>query len=167
MPRGKKTPPEVIYKVMTSFAVTNNYMETARELDLPVTTVKSIVDSNKDKPEFVKLRIEKKCEFSEKASEIINKGLILLERRFNRAIENEEELDLLIDEIFATDREEISQDEKNRLVSKLRVLQIQDIKAITTAIGTLYDKRALSEGAATENVSFEIKLPPGADEYAG
>ncbi len=147
--RGKKTSPEVVYKVMTSWVVTNNYKETARELNLPVTTVKSIVDNNKDKPEFVKLRNEKADEFSEKASEIINKGLILLKRRFDRAIETEEELDLLIDEIFATDKEEISQDEKNRLVGKLRILQLQDIKAITTAIGTLYDKRALAEGKPT------------------
>ena len=80
MPRGKKTSPEVVYKIMTSWAITSNYKETARELELPVTTVKSIVDNNKDKPEFVKLRNEKKEEFSECASRIINKALLRLER---------------------------------------------------------------------------------------
>ncbi|MBR6603470.1 MAG: hypothetical protein IKK94_05590 [Clostridia bacterium] len=165
--QGKKTPPEVIYKIMTSWVVTNNYKETARALDLPYMTVKNIVDTNKDKPEFVKLRNEKIKEFSSRASEIIQKGLTLLNKRFDRAIASEDDLDVLIDEIFASDKEELSQDEKNKLVAKIRVLQLLDIKAITTAIGTLYDKKALSEGAATENVSFEIKLPPGADEYAG
>lgn len=167
MPRGKKTSPEVVYKIMTSWTVTNNYKETARDLNLPVTTVKSIVDSNKAKPEFVKLRNEKMSEFSERASEIIQKGLTLLDKRLDRAIAQEEDLDVLMDAIFATDKDELSQDEKNRLVCKIRALQLQDIRAITTAIGTLYDKRALAEGKATENVAVEIKLPEGIDDYAG
>lgn len=41
------------------------------------------------------------------------------------------------------------------------------VNHLTTVIGTLYDKKALAEGSATENVTVEIKLPPGADEYAG
>lgn len=167
MPRGKKTPPKVIYQIMTSWTMTNNYKETARELNLPVSTIKDIVDKNKDKPEFVKLRNEKMHEFSSQASALIQKGLTLLNKRFDRAIASEEDLDLLIDEIYATDKEELSQDEKNRLVNKIRALQLQDIKAITTAIGTLYDKKALADGNTTENVAVEIKLPPGAEEYAG
>lgn len=149
MPRGKKTPPEVVYQIMTSWTVTNNYKETARDLELPVTTVKSIVDNNKDKPEFVKLRNEKMYEFSNRAAEIIQKGLTLLNKRFDRAIASEEDLDILIDEIFATDKEELSQDEKIRLVNKIKALQLQDIKAITTAIGTLFDKKALADGKPT------------------
>lgn len=136
-------------------------------MELPVTTVKSIVDNNKDKPEFVKLRNEKMNEFSTRASEIIQKGLTLLNKRLDRAITSEEDLDLLIDEIFATDREELTQDEKNRLINKIKALQLQDIKAITTAIGTLYDKKALADGKSTENVTVDVKLPKGIDDYAG
>lgn len=139
---------------MTSWVTTNNYRETARVLDLPYMTVKTIVDSNKDKPEFVKLREEKAAEFSSRASEIIQKGLTLLNMRLDRAIASEEELDLLIDEIFATDKEELSQDEKLRLVNKIRALQLQDIRAITTAIGTLYDKKALADGKPTGRTEF-------------
>lgn len=154
MPRGKKTPPEVIYKVMTSWTVTNNFKETAKLLNMPVTTVKCIVDNNKDKPEFVKLRNEKMYEFSNRASEIIQKGLTLLNKRFDRAIASEEDLDLLIDEIFASDKEELSQDEKIRLVNKIKALQLQDIKAITTAIGTLFDKKSLADGKPTERTEI-------------
>lgn len=139
---------------MTSWTVTNNYKETARDLDLPYMTVKSIVDKNKDKPEFVKLRNEKMSEFSIRASEIIQKGLTLLNKRLDRAIASEEDLDLLIDEIYATDKEELSQDEKNRLVSKIRTLQIQNMRDITTAIGTLYDKKALADGKPTERTEI-------------
>lgn len=169
MPRGKKTPPEVVYGIIASWAVTGNYKETSRELNIPVATVKKIVDENKDKPEFEKLCNEKKADFAEKATDIINKGMRLLDRRFERAIEQEENFDVLINEIFATDREEISQDEKIRLVNKLRALQLHDIKAITTAIGTMYDKRALAKGEATENTrnTIEIIMPDEGDEYAG
>lgn len=154
MPRGKKTSPEVVYQIMTSWTITNNYKETARELGLPVSTVKDIADKNKDKPEFVKLRNEKMDEFSARASEIIQKGLKLLNKRLDRAIASEEDLDLLIDEIFATDKEELSQDEKNKLVNKIRSLQLHDIRAITTAIGTLYDKKALADGKPTERTEI-------------
>lgn len=154
MPRGKKTPPELVYQIMTSWVITNNYKETARELDLPYMTVKSIVDKNRDKPEFVKLRNEKMNEFSSRASEIIQKGLTLLNKRLDRAIASEEDLDILIDEIYATDKEELSQDEKNRLVNKIRTLQVQNMKDITTAIGTLFDKKALADGKPTERTEI-------------
>ena len=164
---GKKLMPEQIYQIMASWAQTNNFRESARQLDMPEATVRKIVKENKDKEEFVKLCAEKKEEFSKQADEIIKKGLTLLNRRFDRAINQEGELDILIDEIFATNKCEISQDEKTKLVTKIKALQLQDVKAITTAIGTLFDKKALSEGKATENVKVEVKLPPGVDEYAG
>lgn len=40
------------------------------------------------------------------------------------------------------------------------------INHLTTAIGTLYDKRALAQGSATESVEVKIVLPDGAEEYA-
>lgn len=167
MARGKKTPPEVIYQVMASWSVTSSLKETSDETGVPVTTVKNIVDKHRDDEEFVKLRNEKAVEFAQAATDIITKGLKLLERRFDRAIDHEESLDVLISEIYATDKEELSQGEKNRLVAKIRSLQLQDIKAITTAIGTLYDKRALTQGKSTGNVRVDIKLPEGIEEYAG
>ena len=73
----------------------------------------------------------------------------------------------MIDEIYSTPASQLTQQEKTQLVSKLRALQLQDTKAVTTAIGTLYDKRALAEGGTTENVTVSVKLPEGIDEYAG
>ena len=116
--RGKKTSPEVIYKVMTSWATTDNYSETARELNLPMTTVEKIVKENRDNPEFVNLCDEKKKDFSEKASRIIDKALARLER--------------------------IIDDEEESI----------PVNQLTTAIGTLYDKRALSRGESTQNLGF-------------
>lgn len=72
MPRGKKTTPEVVYKIMASWAVTQNYSETARSLDIPMKTVEKIVKENKDKPEFAKVCDEKKKDFAAKATETID-----------------------------------------------------------------------------------------------
>ncbi len=41
------------------------------------------------------------------------------------------------------------------------------VNQLTTAIGTLYDKRALALGESTDNTVVEIKLPEAADGYAG
>ena len=118
MARGKKTSPEVIYQVMTSWAVTNNYNETAKALGMAASSVKKIVEDNKGKDEFVKLCAEKKDEFAEKATRIINQALNRLEN-------------------------ELADDEKDIPINHL-----------TTAIGTLYDKRALAKGEMTQNVGF-------------
>lgn len=122
MARGKKTSPEVIYQVMTSYAITKNINETSRALNMPYSTVKDIVDSNIDKAEFKKLREEKESEFSEKASRIID---LLLERVENEVLDDEKEIPL---------------------------------NHLTTALGTLYDKRALSRGEMTQNLGFATNL---------
>ena len=79
MAKGKTTDNETVYKIMLSYFVTNNFSETARQLNIPITTVENIYKKNKDKPEFVKLCNEKKDEFSEKATRLIDKALDRLE----------------------------------------------------------------------------------------
>lgn len=118
MARGKKTSPEVVYQVMASYAITNNYNQTARDLGLAFSTVKNIVESNKDKPEYAKLGEQKREEFADKASVIID---MLLNR---------------ITETVADDEKEIP------------------LHHLTTALGTVYDKRALSKGEMTQNLGF-------------
>ena len=120
--RGKKTSPEVIYKVMVSYAITHNNMETSRQLGIPEATVRKIVEDNKDKDEFKKLCEEKQDEFAEKSSVIID---MLLERITNTVADDEKDIPL---------------------------------HHLTTAIGTLYDKRALSRGEMTQNVGFATNL---------
>ena len=120
--RGKKTAPEDIYRVMTSYAITNNMSETARQTNIPFGTVKDIVDKNKNAEEFQKVQEEKREEFSEKASAIIDKIL----ERINKEIDDADK-DI-------------------------------PLNHLTTAMGTLYDKRALSNGEMTQNVGFATNL---------
>ena len=152
--RGKKTAPEVVYQVMALWFTNYNLRETARVLDLPLSTVKGIVDEHKSAEEFEQLRTQKQKEFSDKATEVIEKGLLLLNRRLERAIEEEETLDELIDDIEDIDDEEMSYQKKQATITKIRSMQLHNLKDLTTAIGTLYDKRALSKGEMTQNVGF-------------
>ena len=73
MAKGKKTDNVTIYKVMLSYITTNNYNETARQLNMPESTVRHIVDENRDKEEFTKLCAKKKEEFAERAKVDIEK----------------------------------------------------------------------------------------------
>lgn len=159
--RGRKTSPEQIHKVMALWFTNYNMRETARVLKMPLTTVKDIVDKHKNAEEFEEFRTQKQKEFSAKATEVIEKGLQLLNRRLDRAIETEEELDDLIDEVYFTDKEDMSYTEKSAIINKIKGMQIQNIKDITTAIATLYDKRALNQGDSTQNWGFATNFDIG------
>jgi hypothetical protein len=156
--RGKKTSPEDVYKVMALWFTNYNLRETARIMDMPLSTVKGIVDEHKNTDEFEELRTQTEKAFAQKTTEIIDKSLILLNRRIDRAIEHEEDLDAFIEEIWDMDEDEMSFKEKDKLVNKIKTLQLQNIKDLTTAIGTLYDKRALSRGEMTQNLGFATNL---------
>ena len=60
----------------------------------------------------------------------------------------------------------MSDRDKIETAKKLSRLKLEDIKALTTAIGTLYDKKALTDGKATSNTEIMFRLPEGFDEYA-
>ena len=152
--RGKKTSEEEVYKVIASYCTTGSYSETARALKMPTTTVKDIVDENIDSKEFEKLRNETKQMFTDKATAIIDKGLAILDKRLTTALEKQDALDRLIDEIESTDEEEISYKHKMSAINLIQEAQIQRIKDISTMIGTLYDKRALAQGESTQNLGF-------------
>lgn len=96
MPRGKKTPPEVVYDIIASWAVTDNYQETADNLELPRETVRDVVEAHKDKPEFAELRRKIRGEFSTSAGRIMKKAMSRLERE----IDNEDK-DIPVNQLVA------------------------------------------------------------------
>ena len=166
MPRGKKTDNETIYKIMISMFSTNNFNETSRQLDIPAKTVEKIYKENKDKEEFAKLCAEKKEEFAEKATRIINKATNLMEQRIDLATEHENELEEIIDEIWMTDKKEMNETKKKALVSKIAGMQLYNIKELAVAIGTMYDKRALAKGESTTNTAMTIKMDKKVEELS-
>ena len=119
---------------MTLYAVKNNIRAVAEEMKLPTSTVQTIIEKNRDKPEFVQLRTQKKKEFSDKCTEL---------------------LDVLLD---------AAKIKADAFLKNKRTLNRVKLTEITTAIGTLYDKRALAQGESTENVTFT--LPDAVKKYA-
>lgn len=156
MARGKKHKPETVYKVMLSYFVTGNYSETAEQLNLAVSTVRTIVEANIDKEEFAKLRQEKKDEFVERADKIIYMSQELLERRLNTALDDQRKLDDLIERVEELD--DLSPGDQKRILKKLSKLQLNNLSEITTALGTMYDKRALAKGEPTSNETLTINI---------
>ncbi len=154
MSRGKKYSQGEREKVFALWADGESISAISKKLKIPYSTVKGWIDS-KEPDEFEELREEKARararEFIEQADSIIDTGLALLKKRFERALKREEELDELIETIWKNDEDDMSFEQKRQLVKKVRELQLQDVKAVTVAIGTLYDKRALTRGTDDKN----------------
>lgn len=164
--KGKKTDNETIYKIMLSYFSTNNFNETSRQLNIPVKTVEKIYKDNKDKPEFTKLCNEKKEEFVETATRIINKASELLEKRIDTALESQDELEEIIDQVWELDKKDFNETKKKAIVNKIYKMQLNNMSEITTALGTLYDKRALAKGETTSNTGITIKMDKKAEELS-
>ena len=162
--KGKKYGDDIKEKAYMMYAVCGNASEVSRRLNVPLSTIHKWL-KRKTPDELDSLREEKKRDFVEKSSEIIDKSLMLLERRIDRAIEYEAELDEIIDELKNSDNNEISPQTKTELIKTLNKLKVQDIKSLTVAIGTLYDKRALARGESTENSTITVSLPKEIEAY--
>lgn len=88
MARGKKTDEEVVYQVMQLYFTYGNGSRVAEELDMPETTVRDLVNKNKDKPEFVELRSKTRRKFSKDFEEIIAKAV----NRLNRELDEQDRI---------------------------------------------------------------------------
>ncbi len=166
MARGKKTDALTVYKIMLSVFSTNNFSETARNLNIPEKTVETIYKKNMDKEEFARLRQEKRDEFVDRANRIVNKGTELLEKKLTLALEKQEDLEMLIDEIMDIKDDDMKYKEKVDAIKKITKLQLNNLSEITTAIGTIYDKRALAKGESTQNQTMIVKMEPDVKELS-
>ena len=156
MPRGKKTDSQMIANIMTSYALTNSYNATAKELGISDSTVKKIIEENKE--EFGKVQEQKKEEFSKKASKIIDKALELLNRRYDKALNSEDKLEELIDIVMYDADERLSYKQKLEIAKKLSRIELNSLSEITTSMGTLYDKMRLANGESTVNNDVNINI---------
>jgi hypothetical protein len=158
MAMGKDRNPEEVTQILTTYAITDNLRETSRQTGIPLSTVKVIVDRHRDTPEFKQLCTQKREEFSQRASRIVFKGLTLLERRYDKALDNEDDLEGLIDLVMSAKDEDMSYKERMDLAKKLGRLELNTLSEITTSMGTLFDKMRLANGESTENSSQTITV---------
>lgn len=158
MAMGKDRTPEEVTQILTTYAITDNLRETSRQTGIPLSTVKVIVDRHRGTEEFERLRTQKREEFSQRASRIVFKGLTLLERRYDKALDNEDDLEGLIDLVTSAKDEDMSYKERMDLAKKLGRLELNTLSEITTSMGTLFDKMRLANGESTENSSQTITV---------
>lgn len=164
MARGVKTDEQMIANIMTSYALTNSYNATAKELGISDTTVKTIIEKHKE--EFGKVKEQKKEEFSTKANIIIDKQLELLNRRVDNALINEDELDEIIMMVWEQDKKELNETQKKAIVNKISKMQLHSLSEITTSLGTLYDKMRLAKGESTSNENIVVSMSPEIKELS-
>ena len=156
MAQGQKRTPQEIADVLTTYAITDSLSETSRRTGVPVTTCKDIVDKHRGTEAFEKLRNEKREQFSERANRIIFKGLTLLERRYDKAIDKEDEIDLLLETVFNS--EDLSDKNKQDIAKKLSKLELNTLSELTTSMGILFDKMRIAEDKPTENNKIDVTV---------
>ncbi len=158
MAKGKQTSNETLYKIMCLYAVHNNYSEVGRILNIPRKTVEKLVKEHIHDEEFTKICLQKKEEFVEAADRIINKGTNLLERRLDTALNNQDELEDLIYEIWNTNKQELNETQKKSLVQKVSKLQINGLNEIATSIGIIFDKKKTAETGIIETNTPSLNI---------
>ena len=137
----------------------------SQKLNIPVSTLKTWWRQHPpDKDEYAEYRREVKKGFIETASKAIENGAELINRRMETALKHQQELDRLLDDVAKDD--EMTATQKKELLAKIRSIELHKLSEISTAIGTLYDKRALAQGQSTENTTIEIKMPQDVMKYA-
>ena len=105
------------------------------------------------------LRNQKKAEFVDRAWKMLERSQILLERRINRAYEQEDKIDAiirLIGERGGADK--LTQTDRNELYKVLGEIKLESTRSLSTLLGTLYDKQALAAKEPTVNVGGVLKF---------
>lgn len=179
MAQGKKYNDDLKEKAFALLACNNSVAYVAKELNLPYSTVKTWekkflaqseelarqekerddgstsdeVTKLNDELDLAKLRKKKKEEFVESAWTLIGKCETLIGRRLSRAIESENEIDELLDEIIQLGHKDLTETQRKALYSKISAIKIENVKELAVVLGTLYDKQALADNKATQNIN--------------
>lgn len=159
MAKGQKYTDDIKERALAEYATCGNVKETARKLKIPYSTVRGWLD-RKEPDELDKVRDEKKREFIEGAWDVVINGTKLENRRIKTALSKEAEFEKIIEEITNMSPKEVPENIKAIIIPKLRMLQVQDLKSIAIAVGTMYDKRALAEGEVTERSESGVVILP-------
>lgn len=164
MAKGQKYNDDIREKAIALLTVNNSVSFVARELGLPRSTVKSWKEAfDKEAEEsgednIAKLRQKKKEDFINDAWKLIDLSKGVLEKRLTRAMDNEEALDELVEEISKLDYKTLTSQQRQALYMKLAKIKVEDVKSLATVLGTLYDKQALANKEATAIVEGSITV---------
>lgn len=151
-------------QAFAEYTVLGNWELVSRKMGIPVNTLKSWWRRHPpDMDEYAEKRREVREGFIETASRAIENGAELINRRMELALKHQRELEELMNDVPA---DEMTATQKKELLAKIRSIELHKLSEISTAVGTLYDKRALAQGQSTENTTIEIKMPQDVMKYA-
>lgn len=162
--QGKGFGDNVKEKVLAELASGNSVSDLARKYHIAKSTIsgwkKELHNPGNEQKlnKFEQLRTKKKQEFIEDAWDNISMGNKLIQRRFKRALENEDKLDDLLKEIMSLSYTDLTTDQRKSLASKLSAIKVEDVSKITTAIGTLYDKQAVANNEPTAKTDHNVTI---------
>lgn len=174
--RGKKHNDDIKEKALALLAVNNNVQDVANQLGLKYSTVKTwekkalkSSEEGEEESDLAKLRNKKKEEFVEKAWNIIEKANQLMERKIDRALTKEQELDAALEELGNQTNWNNKKDKETyfRVARKIDALKMENISQLSTIIGTLYDKQALISREATVNHGIDSSLEEKLKQLSG
>jgi hypothetical protein len=182
MAQGQKYNDDIKEKAYALLAVNNNAGYVANQLGIPYTTIKSwekkwlaqsaeessqsneskeseVTNVTKcDESSLVELRKKNKEKFVNDAWSLIDKTKTILERRLDRAITSEDEIDALVDEITKLDHKTLTDTQRKSLYMRISAIKVESLKEIAVVLGTLYDKQALANKEATAIVEGNIEV---------
>lgn len=137
--------------------VTMPISEVSRVLGINDNTLRRWRDNqNNINPELVDFRKEKKMQFVENAWKIIGKANDLLEKKLDRALNAEEDIEKVLSK--ARVDSEIEKADIDLLIKNIGKLGTFNFAQLSSIIGTLYDKQALVNKEATIGLGADVGL---------
>ena len=115
-----------------------------------------VSDDNTKEPTLDQMREEMKRDFVRRSCEMIKDAQTLLERRIARAVHKEDVLDELID--MVSDSSKLTDTAKDKIIAKIAGLRLDDIRALSSILATLWDKQALAMKEPTANIGGTLRF---------
>jgi len=155
--RGQKHNEGLKEKALALLATNNSLTEVSKQLHVSVSTLQTWRNKHQDDAEFVNLRKKKKEEFVNNAWVVIENAQELLKRRLERALNSEDEIDQIVEEINQLEDKELTQEQRKALYRRISAIKVEDVGKIATVLGTLYDKQALVNNEPTGRVEVQLE----------
>lgn len=156
MSQGKKYGEAIRERAIAMVMSGKTISDTAREMKLAYTTVYAWIKTLQEEPNFEELREIKRQQFITNAWNCVMKAQNLLQRKLDRATDEEAAIDTLI-EIVNSDAE-LDGIERRSLINKLSAIRLDDAGKLATVIGTMYDKQALASNQPTSIHGGEVGI---------
>lgn len=146
-------------RAIALYIVCGNIEQVADEMKIAPSTVRGwIKKADEEGGEIAEMRAKKRAEFADRAWNTIEKGVRLLDREMETALDDMDKIDKIIDEISCIRSEDMPYKDRVDLIKRLSRMARPDMREITTAIGTMYDKAALARGESTANETFSVNI---------